>query len=134
MESNIEALSRYRFEAGGEAPADARLMYENDRYKSALNRGYYAIFHSIRAVNSSDGFDSSKHSGVIAYSNQNYVKTGKFPKEVYGIIKQASENCEKADYLDFFVASGKEAKKQIERAEKFRGYIKEYPEKMGILQ
>ncbi len=28
MESSIEALSRYRFEAGGEALADARLMYE----------------------------------------------------------------------------------------------------------
>jgi uncharacterized protein (UPF0332 family) len=134
MESSIEALSRYRFEAGGEALADARLMYENGRYKNALNRGYYAIFHSIRAVNSLDGFDSSKHSGVIAYFNQNYVKSGKFPKEVSGIIKQASEHREKADYLDFFVASGKEAEKQIERAEKFRGYIKEYLEKMGILQ
>ncbi|MCR5502517.1 MAG: hypothetical protein K6F53_05885 [Lachnospiraceae bacterium] len=32
------------------------------------------------------------------------------------IIKEASENREKADYLDFFIASKDEAEKQIKRA------------------
>ena len=71
MEGSVTELSRYRFETSLEALADARLMYENGRYKNALNRGYYAIFHAIRAVNALTGFDSSKHSGVIAYFNQN---------------------------------------------------------------
>ncbi len=77
------------------------------------------MFHAIRSINILDGFDSSKHSGVIAYFNQNYVKTDIFPKELSKIIKAASENREKADYLDFFIASKEEAEKQIERAESF---------------
>lgn len=126
MEGSITELSRYRFETGREALSDARLMYENGRYKNALNRAYYAIFHAIRAVNALTGFDSSKHSGVIAYFNQNYVKNETFPKELSKLIRLASENREKADYLDFFIASREEAEKQIQRAEQFLEYIEKY--------
>lgn len=45
----------------------------------------------------------------------------------------ASENREKADYLDFFVASKAEAEKQIERAEEFLGMVKDYLTEKEIL-
>lgn len=109
MEERARELSKYRFETSLEALSDAKIMYENERYKNTLNRAYYAIFHAIRAVNALSGFDSSKHSGVIAYFNQNYVKDGVFSKELSKIIRMASENREKADYLDFFIASKEEA-------------------------
>lgn len=133
MEGSVTELSRYRFETGQEALADARLMYENGRYKNALNRAYYAIFHAIRAVNALTGFDSSKHSGVIAYFNQNYVKTEVFPRELSKLIRLASENREKADYLDFFIASREEAEKQIQRAEQFLAHIEKYLQAQEIL-
>lgn len=134
MEGRITELSRYRFQTGHEALLDARLMYDNGRYKNALNRAYYAIFHAIRAVNALTGFDSSKHSGVIAYFNQNYVKTGIFPKELSKMIRLASENREKADYLDFFIASREEAEKQIHRAEQFLEAMEKYLRSQEILQ
>lgn len=34
----------------------ARVDYESGLFKAAINRSYYAIFHSIRAVNILDGF------------------------------------------------------------------------------
>lgn len=133
MESSLEELSRYRFEASKEALADAKIMYNNSRYKNALNRAYYSIFHAIRAVNALKGFDSSKHSGVIAFFNHTFVKDGIFPKEMSKIIRHASENREKADYLDFFIASKNEAEKQICRAEEFISYIENYLSGAGIL-
>lgn len=108
-------------------------MLDNGRYKNALNRAYYSIFHAIRAVNALAGYDSSKHSGVIAFFNQNYVKLGVFPKELSKIIKLASESREKADYLDFFIASKSEAEKQIARAKEFQSYIKIYLQDNNIL-
>ncbi len=69
MEGSIKELSAYRYETAQENLQDARIMYDNGRYKNALNRAYYAIFHSVRAVIALDGFDSSKHSGVIAFFN-----------------------------------------------------------------
>lgn len=134
MEGKIEELSKYRFEMCIEALNDAKIMYENERYKNTLNRAYYSIFHAIRAVNALDGFDSSKHSGVIAHFNQYYVKSDIFSRELSKIIRFASENREKADYLDFFIASKDEAEKQIKRAEEFSECIKEYLVQKGIIQ
>jgi hypothetical protein len=126
LEGSVKELSGYRFATSEEALADAKIMYENGRYKNALNRAYYSIFHAIRAVNALKGFDSSKHSGVIAFFNQHYVKEGVFSKDMSKLIKLASENREKADYLDFFIASKEEAEAQIQRAELFRNVIKKY--------
>ena len=77
-------------------------------------------------MNALDGFDSSKHSGVIAHFNHEYVKNGVFPKEASRIIREAAENREKADYLDFFIASKEEAEKQVNRATQFIEYIEYY--------
>lgn len=133
MEEEMRILSGYRYENSLEAIEDARLMYENGRYKNALNRAYYAIFHAIRAVNILDGFDSSKHSGVIAYFNQHFVKEGVFSKDLSKIIYQASVYREKADYNDFFIASRNEAKQQIERAIQFNQTINTYLVEKNIL-
>ena len=133
MAGSLEALAKYRYECCEEAIVDAQLMYDNGRYKNALNRAYYAIFYAIRAVNAIADFDSSKHSGVIAFFNQNYVKTGIFPKEASKIIKLASENRERADYLDFFVASKKDAEEQIERALLFKDMIQGYLKAKSVI-
>ena len=45
----------------------------------------------------------------------------------------ASENREKADYLDFFIASKDEAERQIVRAEEFINVIKTYLESEKVL-
>ena len=133
MERRIIDLSKYRFDCCHEALEDAKIMYEAGRYKNALNRAYYSIFHGMRAVNALDGFDSSKHSGVIAHFNQNYVKEGIFPKETSKMIKLASEKRENADYLDFYVASKDEAEAQIERAETFSKWIGDYLKTKDVL-
>jgi uncharacterized protein (UPF0332 family) len=133
MESSVKELSKYRFECCQEALEDARIMFDAGRYKNALNRSYYAIFHAIRSVNALQGFDSGKHSGVISYFNQNYVKTEIFPKEVSKIIKVASEKRESADYLDFYIASKEDTQLQIERATEFKGLVEEYLKKKAVL-
>ena len=129
----MKDLSKYRYLCCNEALEDAKIMYDAGRYKNALNRAYYAIFHGLRAVNALDGFDSSKHSGVISHFNQNYVKSGIFPKEVSKLIKLASEKREEADYLDFYVASKKEAEEQIENSETFRKWIETYLREQKVL-
>ena len=133
MEEHVKELSKYRFETSLEALEDAKLMYNNGRYKNALNRAYYSIFHAIRAVNVLDAFDSSKHSGVIAHFDQFYVKKGIFSKDLSKIIRQAYDKREEADYLDFFIASMDEAEKQIDRANVFTKAIQVYLIEQGIL-
>lgn len=42
--------------------------------KTANNRAYYSIFHAMRAILALDEVDFKKHSGVIAYFRENYIK------------------------------------------------------------
>ena len=126
MEDRIRELSKYRFETSLENLEDARIMYENGRYKNALNRAYYSIFHAIRSVDALDGFDSSKHSGVISHFNQNHVKTGDFEPETSSVIKRASMMREKSDYEDFYEPEKEDVERTISEVSYFLSAVKEY--------
>ena len=76
MEGSLKELAWYRMERAKEMLAAAEGNLEIGQYKTSLNRSYYAIFHSMRAANIIKGFDSSKHSGVIAFFNREYLKEG----------------------------------------------------------
>ena len=133
MAGSIKDLSKYRYERSSEELENAKAMLESGKFKLALNRSYYSIFHGMRAVNVLDEFDSSKHSGVIAHFNQYHVKTGDFPKEASRIIRTSSEMREHADYEDFFVASRQDAEEQVQNAQTFHDFISSYLQKKGIL-
>ncbi len=126
MERSVKELSQYRLERAREMLDAARENLNIGQLKTSLNRSYYAIFHAMRAINCLDGFDSSKHSGVIAHFNQYYVKEGTLPKELSVIIKGSSFLREKSDYDDFYVASRKEAEQQLQNAEIFVKHIETY--------
>ena len=133
MAGSIKDLSRYRYERSSEELENAKAMLETGKYKLALNRSYYSIFHGMSAVNVLDEFDSSKHSGVIAHFNQYHVKTGDFSKEASKIIRTSSEMREHADYEDFFVASRQDAEEQVQKAQTFHEFITNYLQKKEIL-
>ncbi len=126
MESSIIELSKYRFQCAEEDLESAKVLEQNGKYKAAINRSYYAIFHMLRAVTALNQFDSSKHSGIIAYFNHNYVKTGVFDKELSKLIDASYRLREKADYQDFFLVSKEQASEQIERAENVFSTIQAY--------
>ena len=90
-----------------------------EQYRTSLNRSYYAIFHAMRAVNILEGYDSSKHSGVISYFTQNFLKTERLDRGLSKIIKEASYLREKSDYDDFYIASKDEVKNSWKMPEYF---------------
>lgn len=103
-------LSKYRLEKAKEDLNVAKLNFENSYLKPSINRSYYSIFHATRALLALDGFDSKKHSGIIAYFNQNYIKTDKLDKNLSKILTKASNIRNDSDYNDFYVVSKEEAK------------------------
>lgn len=119
MNSKIINLSKYRLERAKEDLESAKLNLENELIKASINRSYYCIFHTIRAINALNEFDSKKHSGVIAYFNQHFIHTGYFDKEVYAIISTAFKIREKSDYDDFYIASKQDAEEQFDNANIF---------------
>ena len=128
MEGSVADLSKYRFGNALEDLDAAKSLLEEKKFRQSVNRSYYAIFHALRSVTALDRFDSKKHSGIIAYFNRTYVKTGIFDKEVSQIIDSAFRLREKADYQDFYAVSAEQAGLQIEKAEKIIKTIRPYLE------
>lgn len=117
MEGGVNDLAKYRFNRSKEDLKTAEDNYNEKSYRASVNRSYYAIFHALRSVTALDQFDSRKHSGIIAYINQNYVKTGVFDKSFSKMVDSAFRLREKADYDDFYIVSEEEAKIQLNKAD-----------------
>ena len=126
MEGSVKDLSLYRYSCAVENLDTAKLLLNMGKYKAAVNCSYYAVFHGLRAVTALDRFDSSKHSGVIAYFNRYYVKEGIFDKTISKMLDSCYRLREKADYQDFFIVSQEMAKEQTEKAEKILEMLEVY--------
>ena len=121
-------LSKFRIEKAEENLRAAKLLFENKLLRESINRSYYCIFHSARALIAYEKFDSKKHAGIIAYFNKNYIKTGEIEKEYSRIISKALKIRTDSDYKDFYLVTRDETKEQVENAEKFLNRIKAYIE------
>ena len=97
-------------------------------YKTVANRSYYAVFSAMRAVLALDGFDSKKHSGIIAEFRKRYLKTAILPKpkELSEIIDSLVEIRQGSDYDDFYIISKEEVTAQLENARFFVSEVEKY--------
>ena len=122
------ALSKLRL-----ANAKERLNFipgimELGDYKTAANRAYYAVFYAMRAVLALDGFDSKKHSGVIAEFRRVYIKTGIFDDDMSDIISGLFNIRASSDYDDFYIISKDKVSEQYNNAVRFVERVELYLE------
>lgn len=130
MEGSVKELANYRLERAKEMLQASKDNLGMKQYRTSLNRSYYAIFHSMRAVNITEGYDSSKHSGVIAFFTQTFLKTERIDRGMAKIIKESSYLREKSDYDDFYIASREEAQIQLKNARVFVQVVQEFMDRL----
>lgn len=126
MDSSLKELSFYRLLRAKEMLEASEENFKMGQLRTSLNRSYYAVFHAMRAVNILEGFDSSKHSGVIAFFNKNILKENKMNRDLAKIIKSTSYLREKSDYDDFYITSKIETQEQLNNASIFLKEVEEY--------
>lgn len=119
-------LSKRRLEIAHERLTTAKAMLELGDYKASANMLYYAIFSAMRAVLALDGFDSKKHSGIIARFRQSYIKTGILDTEMSKIIDDLEVIREDSDYDDFYIILKEDVEIQAKRAEYFVSEVESY--------
>mgnify|MGYP001058117391 CR=1 FL=1 len=101
-------LALHRIEQAKEDLIACELLYKEKLYKSANNRAYYSIFHSIKAVLSLEPIDFKRHKDVIGYFNKNYVHPEIFPKVMGRKIINSSRIREDSDYTEEQIKTAKE--------------------------
>lgn len=125
-------LSKHRLEQAKEDLVAAKALFNLKLYKSANNRAYYSIFHSIKAVLALEPIDFKRHKDVQAYFNKNYVNTEIFPRTMGRKIANASSIREDSDYDDEFIVKPNETIEQIKTAEEIIELVEQYIENIEL--
>lgn len=120
------ALSKVRLDTSKERIRFAEEIIKIGDYKTVANRSYYAVFSAMRAVLALDGFDSKKHSGVIAYFRKEYLKTDILPRELSVYIDELVEIRQGSDYDDFYIVTKSEVEEQLKNAVAFVTEVEKY--------
>jgi uncharacterized protein len=94
-------LVRYRLQRAQETLDEAALLHEKGHLNAAVNRLYYACFYAVSALLLAEGKSSSKHSGIRALFNKEWVKTGRISSEYGRFYRRLYDSRQKGDYGDF---------------------------------
>jgi len=106
---------------------DAEFLLENKRSGfSVINRCYYAIFYSVLALLVDQKFIGSKHSGVIAFFDKEFVSKGLFHKKYSKIFHKAFDMRGKSDYKEFIEYSYEKIKLLLSQAKEFVNEVKKF--------
>lgn len=122
----MDELVKHRLSTAEEKIVSAQILMEAGQYRDSVGRSYYAIFSALRAVLATREVDFSKHSGVIAYFQKEFIKTGIFDVKFSRYIQQAFQIRNSCDYDDFFIASRQDAVEQYMRADELLRAVREY--------
>jgi len=90
----------------------------------AASRAYYAAFYAATAALLHEGFEFSKHSGVIAYVHRQFVRTGRLAKQHGQDLNWLFELRSIGDYGEIRHVASEEAEKAIRAATAFLQAIK----------
>ena len=121
-----KALIQYRLDRAHEALNDARLMLEqNGSPAGVINRAYYAMFYAALALLITIDKGSSKHQGVIALFDENFIKQNILPKELGKILHRAFEMRQVGDYRDLLIVTKEQAMDVFDSAIKFMRAIED---------
>ena len=119
-------LALYRIEIAEQDLKTAIRNQDEEDYRAANNRAYYAIFHALDACLALEGKAFKRHGQAIGAFNKDFILTDVFPRAYGKGINEAEEIRRKSDYDDFYIISVEKTKKQVEFAKEFVKSMGEY--------
>jgi len=124
VNENLKALLRYRLEQADESLEAAELLYEHQKFRSAISRAYYGMFYAVLALLAIQSSATSKHSGVISRFDRDFVKTGHFDKIFSKWLHDAFDLRQRVDYREMFEIDASRTCETIEHAREFVAEIR----------
>lgn len=117
-----ETLLSYRLQQAEETLSDAEKMLESGLSpRSIINRAYYSMFYILLALFLHNNINpkTSKHSGVIAIFDREFVKTGKIEKSYSKNLHQMFDLRQQSDYKELIKLTVDDAQEGVKLAKEF---------------
>jgi len=102
MTGTKRELIKYRIERARDTLDDARILAENHKWNSAINRLYYAAYYAVIALLLQNEHKPTTHNGAKSQFSEHFIKTGIFSEEYGKLYSQLFTWRQKGDYVDLF--------------------------------
>ena len=127
-------LALHRLQQAEESLDEARFLFEGQKSpRSVINRAYYAMYYSVLALLIFESYSSSKHSGVLSYFNQRFIKGYLIPQDVGRAINRAFDLRQRGDYREYVTVSRKQAEPFLIEARRFIDTVQSYLKAEGYI-
>lgn len=124
-----EELFSYRRNQAMETLHEAEKMLE-DSYsaRSIINRSYYAMFYMVLALflKTDTHVKTSKHTGIMSIFDKDFVRTGKFNRNLSRALHKAFDRRLEFDYKELLTPSNEDAKESVSSAQTFIQEVDKY--------
>ncbi len=100
MTPEQSAYIAYRLERAKATLRDAEILAGAGSLHGAVNRLYYACFYTVSALLLSEGQSRSKHTGVRALFEKDWVRTGRVSVPTGRFFHALLDRRQKSDYSD----------------------------------
>jgi len=126
VEQNRIDLARHYIGKARARYDDGLALKNMDRYESAANRLYYALFHATNAVLALKGVASNRHRGVKTLFDMHYIKPGIMDRKYSKLYNTVLEVREDSDYEDFYVIDKAEVDSNFLQVKEFIDYAEAF--------
>ena len=96
-----EDYINYRISKSLEVFNDARLLADNNRWNSCVNRLYYSSFYLVSALLFKNDIKTQTHNGTRTQFNHHFVKSGIVPNPMAKLYSNLFTWRLESDYSDF---------------------------------
>jgi len=125
------SLSEIRMAKAYEFLEDAKANYKSGRYKTAINRSYYAALNAVRAILILEGANPETHEGTVTMLSLRFIKPGLLPIEIVKKFKLLFSRRTDVDYGDFTTIDVNDAEDSFKIAEEILDMADKLRQKMS---
>jgi len=119
MKQEFIDLAKYRLKKARNTLSDAKKYINNATLESTVNCIYYAMFYAVNALLITKGLSSSKHSGVRAFFNKEFVNKGLVEEKLGEFYSDMFKRRQKGDYQDFVKFERQDVTEWLKKGEEF---------------
>jgi len=112
-----QQLSNVRMQRAYEFLADAKANLSKGRFKTAVNRSYYAVLSAVRALLILEGANPETYEDTVTLLSLRLIRPKILPIEVVKQVKILYSRRTDVDYGDFATINKEEAVDSVEKAE-----------------
>lgn len=92
-------------------------LINDKRYRSSVNRSYYAALNAVRSILALEGANPETHDGAVTLLSLKFVKIGFLPVDIIKRFKVLLSRRTDVDYGDFDTIDSAEAEDSLKSAE-----------------